>query len=301
MKTYRTVAWIGLSLLISYAQQAAASTIITPSRSSQAPTGGYWVLAPDRVLAYGGAPLLQERPTDLPGQGKRVITSMYAADGYWIVNTKSGELWAYGAAVDKKVCKDANGEATSNLERCSGWRANRDNDIVALTAKPDGTGLWVLTSKGQLFTVGTAQPYGDVTGKLGNIFNRRSPVDIAATPSGEGYYILMNFGQLYTFGDAKSYGDNTPVSGSGEQLSMGIALGNVCNAQGAQAAGYWIVGFRGDVSNLGSVPFYGSSAGRSRDIRGIASRWDGRGYAWARDTDGQIFYSLIGHPTCWLN
>jgi hypothetical protein len=56
------------------------------------------------------------------------------------------------------------------------------------------------------------------------------------------------------------------------------------------ASGYWLVSAKGNVYNLGGVPFYGSEAGKTlpAPIVALARTRDGRGY-WLVSSKGNVY------------
>jgi hypothetical protein len=79
----------------------------------------------------------------------------------------------------------------------------------------NGSGYWLVSSDGGVFTYGTAQFYGSMGGKHLN-----SPITgIVATADGHGYWLVAKDGGVFSFGDAVyegSMGDQTlaaPVVG----------------------------------------------------------------------------------------
>jgi hypothetical protein len=230
-----------------------------------APNGGIWVQV-DQGFSSGLTRAIYGAPefADVPDRGS--IAAIPGREGYWVVSPQ-GRIYSRGDAPE--LC---GGE----LSNCSGFPSNPHSGqyITAAAATPDGQGLWAVGYGGQLWTAGTAQPFGDVTKERGSAL----PSGIAATPSGRGYYILLDDGGVFSFGDAVFYG-STGGNKPGGHLATGLALS--LTPSGA-VNGYWMVFDDGGVFTFGDAPFLGSSGGNNGGsiVNGIAARYGGRSYAW---------------------
>lgn len=107
----------------------------------------------------------------------------------------------------------------------------------------DGTGYWLVTADGGVYTYGTAQFYGSTAG-----LHLNSPITgIVATSDARGYWLVAKDGGVFNFGDAVFAGSlggkilNTPV--------VGIASSNAGAVPGPQGR----TGARGPTGIPGSI------------------------------------------------
>jgi hypothetical protein len=221
-----------------------------------APNGGFWVLRDlfsdtgfgartrglgkidGEIMSVGGAPITW------PCYQAGSIAAIPGRNAYWTVS------W-YGNILSQG---DAPSLCGGNLAICSGFEGGEPGykeSIVAAAARPQGDGLWAVSRKGQVWTAGNAQSYGDVQ-------HQPHPVTgIAATPSGNGYYIVAEDGGVFTFGDAVFFGS------TGGHPPRGIDISGIALSIGSdgEVNGYWLVGMDGGVHPFGGAPFWGSTGG----------------------------------------
>jgi hypothetical protein len=82
----------------------------------------------------------------------------------------------------------------------SSLRLNPIRDAaVALASTLDGRGLYVVSARGTVYTLGDAISYGAVKSK-------RPIVSFALTPDAKGYYLLAASGVVFVRGDARDFG-----------------------------------------------------------------------------------------------
>jgi hypothetical protein len=152
-----------------------------------------------------------------------------------------------------------------------------DAPIVAMSSTPSGQGAWLVSSDGQIFTLGDAKSFGSTVG-----MNLSSPVvGIASTTDGGGYWVVAANGGVFAFGDASFEGSlaarnlGSPVVGM-----VGMPTGG----------GYWLVARDGGIFAFGSAPFEGSvwASHDHSPIVGMAATPDGHGY-WMVDRNGGVF------------
>ena len=150
--------------------------------------------------------------------------------------------------------------------------------FTAIAAQAGGTtGYWGVLGNGQLFPVGTAKSYGD----LSKVALAKPIVGIASTPDGKGYWMVGSDGGVFAFGDAVFHGSLATVK-------LAAPIAGVAAAP--TGSGYWLVGKDGGVFRFGSAGFFGSFAGTklAAPITDIISTHDGAGYYLA-GTDGGVF------------
>jgi peptidoglycan hydrolase-like protein with peptidoglycan-binding domain len=147
---------------------------------------------------------------------------------------------------------------------------------VAIASDPSGTGYWLASADGGVFTFGSARFAGAAAGAP-----LSAPIiDIAPTPSGGGYWLAGADGSVLPFGDAASFGS--------------LAGGPVPNPVVALTAapdggGYWMLTAEGGVFTFGSAGFFGSLPGAGVKARAVdlLARPQGDGY-WIVDDRGGV-------------
>ena len=175
--------------------------------------------------------------------------------GYWMLGS-DGRVYAFADA------------------REAGWAGGPS---VAISARADGTGYWVVDAAGDVWHLGTAAGFGGHPALgSGEVVST-----ISATPTGNGYWLFTNRGRVFPYGDAHFYGDmsNTVLNGP--------IIASVATATGH---GYYMVGSDGGVFSFGDARFHGSTGGMhlNRPIVGISPTPDNRGY-WLVASDGGVF------------
>jgi hypothetical protein len=234
---------------------------------AQAPNGGLWIQVNDKVnsgrtIVSGGAPVFES--VDAPGS----IVGVPGKNGYWVIS-KSGDIYTRGEA--PMLCE-------GHLSKCSNYPASPGSMgfISHAAASPDGGGFWALGYDGQVWTVGTAQPYGDARGEA-HIYGTA----IAPTPSGKGYYILKNDGGVHARGDAVFFGS---TGGHFNRKYNGLVLSRTA---GGTVNGYWMLEQDGGVHAYGDAVFLGSTGGKSSRITSLFPVDGGVRYGWVT-YDGKI-------------
>ncbi len=142
---------------------------------------------------------------------------------------------------------------------------------------PSGSGYWILASTGQVFPKGDASYEGNATVN----FPTEKAVSLSATPTGKGYWIFTDKGRVITRGDAQFFGDMSTV------VLNGAVLGSVATPTGQ---GYWMVASDGGIFSFGDAQFAGSMGGKplNKPVMSMAPDPDGHGY-WLVASDGGIF------------
>ncbi len=153
-----------------------------------------------------------------------------------------------------------------------------NDSLVAVTATPDGTGLWGVTPAGAVLTSGSATSYGS----LETVALNAPIVGIAATDSGLGYHLVSSDGGVFAFGDATFVG-----SMGGQPLNFPVTgLTPACDGQ----PGYRLVASDGGVFAFGGTSFEGSMGGTplNKSMVGLVGDCTGSGY-WTVAADGGVF------------
>jgi hypothetical protein len=140
-----------------------------------------------------------------------------------------------------------------------------------------GSGYWVATANGSIYSFGDAGYHGGMAGRP-----LAAPITGAeSTASGNGYWELGRDGGIFSFGDAAFYGStgamrlNKPVNGM-ERTTDG--------------KGYWLVADDGGIFSFGDAAFHGSTGAihLNKPVIGMERTADGKGY-WLVASDGGIF------------
>ncbi len=167
------------------------------------------------------------------------------------------------------------GSAAAEADPLAGVQLNAP--VVGVASAPGGTGFWLASADGGVYTIGGAPYYGS----MGGTQLTGPVVGIAATPAGGGYWLVGIDGGIFTFGNAAFYG-----SMGGEHLNQPI-VGMAATPTGG---GYWEVAADGGIFTFGNAAFYGSMGGEhlNQPIVGMAATPTGGGY-WEVAADGGIF------------
>ncbi len=148
---------------------------------------------------------------------------------------------------------------------------------AAVTARANGTGIWVVDF------FGNVHAYGHATYQGGHPALRSGEfvTTISATPTARGYWLFTTLGRVFAFGDAKSHGDLRDLALTGPIIAS-VAM--------RDGKGYYMVGSDGGIFAFGSAKFRGSMGGRPLvgRIVGISPTPSGHGY-WLVGEDGGVF------------
>ncbi len=237
---------------------------------AQAPNGGFWIQVNDtvnggRTIVSGQAPVFES--VNAPG----ALVAVPGKNGYWVI-TKRGDIHARGEA--PMLCE-------GHLSKCSNFPASPSTMeyVSHAAATPDGGGFWALGYGGQVWTVGTAQPYGDARGEK-HIYGTA----ITPTPSGKGYYILKSDGGVHARGDAAFFGS---TGGHFNREYNGLVLSRTA---GGTVNGYWMLEQDGGVHAYGDAVFLGSSGGKTPRATSLFPVDGGTRYGWVT-YDGKLEFS----------
>lgn len=258
---------LALAALAPLAHASHYDGVVWLTSAAQAPNGGTWVqvhtgVDTARTESRGGAP--EYESVNEPG----TIVAVPGKTGYWVVG-RSGSIHARGQA--RELC-------AGHLKYCTNYPFVPEDweSITFAAATPDGAGLWALGKRGQVWTTGTAQPYGDAI----------EAYDITATalvptPSGKGYYILKNDGGVHARGDAVFFGS---TGGSYKRHYTGLVLSRT--AAGV-VNGYWMLNQDGGITTYGDAAFLGSTGGNTSDVTSLFPLDHGTRYGWIK-RNGEI-------------
>ncbi len=238
--------------------------------AAQAPNGGIWVqvqtgVETAKTEATGGAPVF-ESVTEAG-----TIVAVPGKNGYWVV-TKRGAIHARGEA--RELCG-------GHLKYCSNFPLEpEDWEFVTFAAStPDGQGLWALGRRGQVWTAGTAKPFGDAIEGYD-----LTATAIVPTPTGNGYYILKNDGGVHARGDAVFFGS---TGGSFKRHFTGLALSRT-----AAGRGQWLLDAESGRRrhDLWRCPLSWSTGGNTENVTSLFPLDQGTRYAWIK-RNGEIMIS----------
>ena len=191
-----------------------------------------------------------------------------------------GDLRAFGAAPQLASVKPS---------LAPGARA------VALARHPDGKGVWVLTSDGDLVARGSATDFGRVDLRTLSKPGERVAT-MSATPDGRGLWVFTSAGRILSFGSALPANQM-----AGGTTLVGLTLdGPIVDAVATPSGrGVYMVAADGGVFVIGDAVFANSVRGLLTAIHGppglphapivgIVSDPDGKGY-WIVAADGGVF------------
>jgi hypothetical protein len=193
-------------------------------------------------------------------------------------------IWEdFGGQSGKAIWATADGYGIRILQLYSGALVFNGARAACLPYSPNlpgqvsGSGYWVVTSNGSVYSFGDAAYHGGMAGKHLN-----APITGSeSTASGNGYWELGRDGGIFSFGDAAFHGStgaihlNKPVNGMER-----TAGGN----------GYWLVADDGGIFSFGDAHFYGSTGAihLNKPVIGMERTASGHGY-WLVASDGGIF------------
>ncbi len=253
------------------------SDLILQTNFQARKSGGYWIMVDGRRAER---PQLEGFHADFPAPNlapnvkDRGFVIAHGDGGFWILRDY-GLIEAYGDA--PTICK--------LLYECTDYKTGKKGNPVAVAPTPSGRGFWVVGYDGKVWTVGDAQPYGDVTREL----SHGRPSSIAPTPTGHGYYILHTSGYVSCRGDAASRCWKGKEKNGKNRTAVGIALSLDLNGN---VNGFWTALDDGAVFTGGCAPSLGSTGGKGNEylfspVEDLKATPDGRSYAWLW-VDGRI-------------
>ena len=138
-------------------------------------------------------------------------------------------------------------------------------EVVALTAAPDGEGYLLLTTTGRVLAFGGASHHGDLAAPAS------APVALAAHPDGGGYWVLERRGTVHAFGSARDQGSAAAVDMWHQTFDRHTAglpplplpaadappVEAVALLPTATGRGYWLALATGAVCHFGDAPTLG--------------------------------------------
>ena len=210
-------------------------------------------------------------PTPAAAQFEEPIDVGEEFDSVDIAVTPDGDEW-WVAERDGEVSTAPLGDVEVRCEPPSLDRGY----IVAVDRTATGSGYWLVSSYGEVFTCGDAEHFGDVMVEL------EAPIaDIAATPDGGGYFLAAQDGGVFTFG-------NAVYRGSAATFDLAAPVVGIANAN--DEAGYWLVATDGGVFTFGDATFHGSAGNIElhKPIVDMTRSAAGHGYYLVAE-DGGVF------------
>ena len=153
--------------------------------------------------------------------------------------------------------------------------------IIGMASDATSNNYWTVSTQGAVFSHGSAQFHGSVTGLPVSEQPTSPVVGIVAHPGGGGYWVVTTAGDIYSFGKAAFHGSTGAIVLNKPVVGM---------ASTPHGNGYWLVASDGGVFAFGSAKFYGSMGAipLNKPIVGMASTPNGQGY-WLVAADGGIF------------
>ncbi len=205
-------------------------------------------------------------------------------------------------------------ESAVNGSPATSWSPiSAGSPVVSAAALQGGTGYWLSTANGGVFSFGSAGYFGsagqldpnEAPGGANALHLADSIVAIAATPDAQGYWLVDTAGAVYAFGDAAyrgSMGQLDPTKAPGHANAAPDSYPIVAIAATPDAQGYWLVDTVGAVYTFGDAAYRGSTgqldptdppggsnaATLARSVVAVASTSDGRGY-WIESADGGVY------------
>ncbi len=164
-----------------------------------------------------------------------------------------------------------------------------DQQAVDIAATPEGTGYWVVTNDGGVFSFGNAS----FQGSLGDLLLDAEIVALVPTPTGEGYWLAAADGGIFAFGDADFLGS---LGG----LSLAAPIVDMVATPGG--GGYWLAGKDGGVFTFGDAPYLGSAVSMEPsdwefDVVAMAATQDGLGYRLVASYSTDYRFGSLAHTT----
>ena len=205
-------------------------------------------------------------------------------------------------------------ESAVNGSPATSWSPiSAGSPVVSAAALQGGTGYWLSTANGGVFSFGSAGYFGsagqldpnEAPGGANALHLAKSIVAMAATPDSQGYWLVGADGGVFCFGDAAyqgSLGQLDPNKAPGGANALHLADSIVAIAATPDAQGYWLVDTAGAVYAFGDAAYRGSmgqldptkapghanAAPDSYPIVAIAATPDAQGY-WLVDTVGAVY------------
>jgi hypothetical protein len=146
-----------------------------------------------------------------------------------------------------------------------------------LPGQVSGSGYWVVTANGSVYSFGNAAYHGGMAGRHLN-----APITGSeATVSGNGYWQLGRDGGIFSFGDAAFHGSTGAMHLNSPVLDMTAT---------ADGHGFWMVAGDGGIFTFGDASFHGSTGAMhlNSPAMSMTAAHSGGGY-WIVARDGGIF------------
>ena len=224
------------------------------------------------------------------GQGYRMV----AGDGGIFT---FGDRQFHGSTGDRKLNKPIVGGATDVSDYNGYWIVAADGGVFTFNAPfygslgdqvlsstaaeiepvPTGTGYYIVLADGKVYTFGTANHFGDMSGKQLN----QPIIGMSVTPTGKGYWLVGADGGIFNFGDADFFGSTGAMKLNAPIIDLAPSVDN---------NGYYLLGADGGVFTFGSAQFKGSTGAMKLNAPVVAMLVNpsGTGY-WLAASDGGVF------------
>ena len=182
--------WLGFRHSYCSGGAAPAPIMMQQSKGVGACRPNPWPTAEERRLAAAARGLeILDAPPPPPPPPPVTVTAIAALGGGYALARSDGEVAAF---------------APESLP-ASGAIPGRNGPVIALAARPAGTGYWLVAADGGVFAHGA--PY---FGSAATLPLNSPIVAAAATPTGTGYWLIAADGGIFTYGDATYHGSGTP-------------------------------------------------------------------------------------------
>ncbi len=226
--------------------------------ASDAPTGGYWLVASNGAVFGFNAPVVGSAAALALSSPVVGMAPTPDGGGYWLVAADGG-VFAYGDA------RFHGSTGALHLTR----------PVVGMAVDDATGGYWLVAADGGVFSFDA--PFAGSAGAL----KLHSPVvGMAATPDDAGYWLVASDGGVFSYGDARFHGSTGALHLTRPVVGMGVDSGG---------SGYWLVGADGGVFSFGA-PYQGSTGSQvlPRAVVAMAVTGDGAGY-WLVGGDGGVY------------
>jgi hypothetical protein len=207
--------------------------------------------------------------------GAQTTTTKAPAQSATQPSTAKAAAGAAGTLVGVRVLSSGGNLTTLGSAQKFGSPAQRGSSTAVAIAPGPQQSFWTVDKAGTVLAFGGASAFGSMT-----TTGDTTPVaDIAGLRSGGGYWILTTAGGVWAFGSASWYG-------SVARSSPGVGALRIQPTTSGK--GYWILGADGGMYAYGDATWYGSAA--KSGAAGAIDFWPtptGKGY-WVLTSSGKV-------------